>query len=506
VTGADERTSSGDPPGPDSIARNTGFSLAVKVTGAVFTAGLTFYLVRALGPKEFGIFALALSVGGLVVVPSNLGISPAAARFIAEVRGDPEAVRDVVASAFRLKLVVSGLFALLLVALAPVVASGYDTPELAWPIRVLALAVFGQSMLALYDSMFEALGRVSTWLRVIAAESAIEAVASILIVALGGGVTGAMAGRASGYLFAMVIGLALTVRTIGRFSVQRARRQGHTKRILRYGTALILVEGAFTLFTRIDVLLIGAIISITAVGHFEAPLRLMGIMSYLGTSVGTGVGPRMARGQEGQQTQAFASALKYLILVQGVILAPMIVWAQPLTHVALGPGYEESASVLRALAPYAFLLGISPVLASAVNYVGEARRRVPIAIVALLVNLVIDLALLSEIGVVAGAIGTDVAYAIYTGAHLALCRRLLGTPLRPLAITCARALGAAAVMAAVLLPFGTSDLSVPVLLAGGLLATAAYAAALVGLRAVSRSELAAVSARLRGLRPRGATR
>jgi O-antigen/teichoic acid export membrane protein len=497
-------TPAGGAPAPDSIARNTGFSFAVKITGAVFTAGMTLYLVRALGPKEFGIFALALSVGGLVVVPSNLGISPAAARFIAEARGDPEAVRDVVASAFRLKLVVSGVFALGLVALAPVVASGYDTPELAWPIRVLALAVFGQSMLALYDSMFEALGRVSTWLRVIAAESAIEAVASILIVALGGGVTGAMAGRAGGYIFATVMGLAMAVRTIGRFSVGRARGAGHTMRILRYGTALILVEGAFTLFTRIDVLLIGAIISVTAVGKFEAPLRLMGMMSYLGTSVGTGVGPRMARGQEAPQKEAFGHALRYLMLVQGVILAPMVVWAEPLTRLALGPGYGESAAVLRALVPYAFLLGISPVLASAVNYAGEARRRVPIAIAALLVNLVIDLALLSPIGIVAGAIGTNVAYTLYTGAHLALCRRLLGTPLRPLAVTLLRVIAAGAVMAAVLLPFGTSHVSVPLLVAGGALATLAYAGALVALGGISRSEREAVTRRLRALRPRRA--
>jgi O-antigen/teichoic acid export membrane protein len=189
------------------------------------------------------------------------------------------------------------------------------------------------------------------------------------------------------------------------------------------------------------------------------------------------------------------------MLLQGLVLAPMIVWAEPLTRLAFGPGYGESASVFRALAPYAFLLGLSPVLASAVNYLGEARRRVPIAIGALLLNLVIDLALLSPLGIVAGAIGTDVAYTVYTGAHLLICRRLLGTELRPLGGTFARVMGAAALMAAVLLPFGTSHVSVPLLVAGGILGTVAYAAGLVALRAISRSELAEARRRLRGLRP-----
>ena len=38
----------------------------------------------------------------------------------------------------------------------------------------------------------------------------------------------------------------------------------------------------------------------------------------------------------------------------------------------LGSGYEESVDVLRALAPFAVLVGISPLLARAVNYMGEA--------------------------------------------------------------------------------------------------------------------------------------
>jgi O-antigen/teichoic acid export membrane protein len=216
--------------------------------------------------------------------------------------------------------------------------------------------------------------------------------------------------------------------------------------------------------------------------------------------VGTGVGPRLARGGVEQGREAFAGSLKYLMLLQGVILAPMIVWAEPLTRLALGPGYEESAGVLRALAPYAFLLGLSPVLATVVNYLGEARRRVPIAIGALLLNLVIDLLLLEPLGIVAGALGTDVAYTVYTGAHLVICRRILGTPLRPLVGTFIRVLGAAALMAAVLLPFGTGHVAVPLLILGAVLGTAVYGAALVVLRAVSRSELAEVRRRLRGLR------
>jgi O-antigen/teichoic acid export membrane protein len=490
----------GDATAPDSIARNTGFALGVKLTGALFTAGLTLFLVRALGPDDYGVFALALSVGTLILLPSNLGISGATARFIAERRGDASAVSAVVADALRLKIAISAFFSLALVALAGPIADAYGASGLAAPLRILAVALFGQSLLLLYDSVFESLGRVSIYLRVVAVESAAETGASITFVLLGGGAAGAMLGRAAGYAVAGGLGLGLLLRTLGRRILPRVgTSQGHMRKIAGYGSALLVIDGAFTLFSRIDVLLIGAIISVPAVAQFEAPLRLVNFLGYAGLAANTGVAPRVARGAGEPDRAAFESALRYLMLLQGLFLAPLVVWAEPLTELALGPGFEESAEVLRWLAPFTFLLGISPLLAGAVNYLGEARRRVPIAIGALLVNLVIDLALLSEIGVVAGAIGTDVAYTLYVVAHLWICRRLLGTPLRPLLVTLGRTLLAGAVMAAVLLAFGTSEVSVPILLAGGALGAIAYAATLVAIRELQTSELVRVRDRARAL-------
>ena len=78
----------------------------------------------------------------------------------------------------------------------------------------------------------------------------------------------------------------------------------------------------------------------------------------------------------------------------------------------------------------------------------------PIVIAALLVNVAIDVTLLPEIGVVAAAIATDVAYTLYVIGHLWLCYRLVGLELRPLLVTLTRTLLAAGAMALVLLAFG----------------------------------------------------
>ena len=71
----------------DTITRNTAFALASQIATASFTAILTIFLVRVLGPEDYGVFALALSVASLVFLPADFGISQSTARFVAEHRG-----------------------------------------------------------------------------------------------------------------------------------------------------------------------------------------------------------------------------------------------------------------------------------------------------------------------------------------------------------------------------------------------------------------------------------
>ena len=480
----------GDAPAADSIARNTSVSFVIRIVSATGTAVLTLFLLRYLGPEEYGVFALALSIGALVQLPADLGVSHATSRFVAEVRHDRPAVQGIVADALRIKLVVTGLLCAVLAAVAGPVADAYGVAELEWPLRLAALAVFGQSLLELYDQIFEAHRRVAIYLRVAATESAIETVSSIALVLAGFGVSGAMAGRAGAYLFAAGLGLALIVGRLG-IRPSPANSGGNVRRLVGYGSALLVIDGAFVLFHRIDVLLIGAILSVDAVGQFEAPLRLTTVLGYVGAAVASGVAPRLAAGRERLDPRALVEALRRLMALQGLFIAPLVVWAEPISDLVLGSDYSDSPEVLRAIAPFMFLLALSPVLSRGVNYMGEARRRIPIAIGALTVNLVFDLIFLSKWGIVAGAVGTDIAYTLYVGAHLWICKRLLGLDLGPLWASLARVLAAAAGMSGVLAAFGTGDLSLLVLLAGAVVGTAAYAVLLVAFREISVAELAA---------------
>jgi O-antigen/teichoic acid export membrane protein len=484
-------------PRPESVRRNTLFGLATQITTAAFTAALTLYLVRALGPHDYGLFALAVGIGTILVLVADFGISGSAGRFIAEESGDSRRVAAVVSDSTWLKLAVLLPVCGALWLLAGPIANAYNAPGLVWPLRGMAIAAVGQGMFIFYRNTFVSIRRVSLTWRMTLFESACEAGASIALVLFGAGAAGAAFGRGIGYAAGTLFAVLMIGKVLGGKAIGLSGR-GEAARVARYGGALLIVTVAYTLFEQIGVLLIGAFIGTSAVGIFEAPMRLTLFLSYGGQAVAFGVGPRLARrGEEAPDARAFVLATRSLLILQGALLAPVLVWAKPIADVALGSGYGDSVGVLRTLAPFMFLLGVGTFITLAVNYVGEARQRIWLSIGTLVLCAALDVALLPAIGVTGAAIGMAIAFTGYVLGHFWICKRVFDFPVQRLALTLIRCLLAAGAMAAALALVGTSSLSWVEWVTGAVAGGAAYLVVLMVTGEISRAEISAAQGLLR---------
>ncbi len=475
----------------DTISRNALFAFAAQMGTAAFTAVLTVFLTRKLGPAGYGTFALAISVTGVVLRPAAGGTSQAAARFIAERHGDLAAITGVLGMALRTRLATATAISAALFALAGPISDLYNTPELAWPLRGAAIAFFGQSLMNFSRSAFTALRRTSRTFGLVISESAMEFTASVVIVLLGGGATGAAFGRAVGYVFGALLGMLLLGRLLSRSPFFNTGPSPVRRReFMNYAGAMLIAGGASSLFSYLDTLLIGAFLSTAAVGIYSAPLRLAALVGYPALALTQGVAPRLARHpDEPPNVTALERAVGYIVILQAGVVAFLLLWADPIVRLVLGSEFSESAEVIRALTPFILLTSVTSPLTSSLNYAGEGRRRIPIVFAALIVNAAIDVILIPQIGVLGAAVGTDVAYAVYGGAHLWLCHRLLGLPLMPLAAIAGRAALAGLAMAAVLALVGTGSLSALQWVVGLAFAPAAFLATLLATRALSLDEI-----------------
>ena len=482
-------------------ARNTLFALLTQISTAVFTAGLTIFLVRELGPTEFGLFSLAVSIGGLVLLPSDFGITGSAARFVAERRDDPDSVASLLSSALRLKLAISGVVSVVMILLAAPIAEAYGEPSLTWPIRWLAIAVLAQGLVSFYRYQFNALRNASVGLKIVLGESAVECTASVVLVVAAGGAAAAAAGRAAGYVFGALLAIGITVRELGPRVLRRSRRLGEARRSLaRYAGALFLIETAFAASVQVAPLLIGAFLGPREVGLFQAPSRLLVVVQYPAIAISQGVAPRMARTEDNEPDVAtYSAALRFLVVWHALMVVPLLVWAHPIVDLVLGAEYAKSAEILQIWAPYIFVAGIANVLAVGLNYLGEARRRLPVSVLEVGLTLGLTVVAVQTVGLTGAAVVSDIVSVLFVVLMLRILTGIIDLPLRSLGVSFLRALLAAAAMAAVLLPFGTGpgDLALWEWFAGLAGGTIAFAAVLLATREVTPAELRELRARVR---------
>jgi stage V sporulation protein B len=476
---------------------NTLLQLVSQLAMVGLTGGLTLYLVRALGASGYGVYSVALSIGGLLLLPAGFGLPSAVGRFLADHRGDLRQVRGILALGLKLQVPAALMAGAALFAASGAVADAYRDPGLAWPLRWMALAVIGQALFGFLSYACGSVRRVAVSMWMVIIESATETSASVALVITGGGVAGAMLGKAIGYGVGATAGLYLTLRLLGGIRWRGSPARVGIRAISRYASAVFLVDLAWSAITRVDVLLIAALLSSAAVGNFSAVLRILTVLGYLGLAVSTGVAPRLSLGGGTPDTRSFAQGIRYLIIVQGLVIAPMVVWARPIVDLLLGPGYQDSAEIMRVLAVAAWVSAPASLISVGVTYLGEARRRVAIMLGTLVLGLLSTYVLLRVVGLVGAAIADDAVQIVYVSAHLWICSLLITMDFRRLAWSGVRTLMAAGAMALPMYAMGTDRLSVAQWLVGWCVGGAAYAAVLLVTRELSVTELRVVAARLR---------
>jgi len=482
-------------PGP---IRNTLIQLASQFAGAVFSAGLVFFLVRALVPYQYGHYVLAVSIAGLLVVPTALGLPLGVGRFLADQGGEIAQVRAVLMVGLKLQVPIGLLTSLGLFALSAVLARAFGEPGLTWPLRWAAVSIFGQALYGFLSFAAMSIRQVKLAFAVSLIQSITEAGAAIALVLAGAGAAGATLGKAIGYTVAAGVGLVLTSALLGgRRSKAPAATRVRARTILKYSGATFIIDMGVGAIGQIDVLMIGALLSSTAVGNFGAVTRVLVVLGYLGSAVAAGVAPRVALGSGPPDTRAFYQALRYLIIIQGLALAPMVVWARPIIALALGARYRSASDIMRVLALMGFISAPAPLLSLSVTYLGQAARRVKIVFATLAFGAIASYVLIRLVGVIGAAIADDLWVTAYGAANLWICTRLITLDLRALARSLLRTILAAGAMAFPLLLIGTHHLSAVQWVIGLTAGVICFVAVLLVSREISLDELREAALTLR---------
>ena len=428
-----------------TLFRGSMYTLTAQVLGAASTALLGVYVARELGASGFGSYALALAVTMLVAPLADCGVSLAVSRALAS-----EASSDrngIYITGLAVKVVSAVLFGAAMYAIAPLASRVYGG-EAALPVfRAAAVAVVGQTLLTFFWSTLIAERRGLLNLGIVGIRVSLEVVLTVGLLSRGHGAAAATIARGLAHCAAAAVA-ALVVARVSRSS--RPTRD-YLRLIRRAALPLAVVEISYAALYQVDVLMVGVFLTPAAVGIYQAPLRVMTPVTYVGIALASGLAPAVAqeRDEVRRRTQV-ARVFAMVAFGEAVVAALIFARAGDLVAI-LGSDYHQSVSVLRLLTPYFFVAALAPVVSMLVTYVGDVRHRAAVGVSCLAINVVLDCVFIPLAGVKGAAIAADIAAVLYVAAHCWLVSQALGFRIGRLLSVVGRAAVAAPFLAALLL-------------------------------------------------------
>jgi O-antigen/teichoic acid export membrane protein len=267
------------------------------------------FLVAAkfLAPYVFGIYNYVLAAIFLLIIIGDFGISVAASKFIAEYRAvSPERAELVLANGGIIIIVLSAVIIFLTVIWGDLYLKQNHGPTLyALPL------VFLVSATSLYDGVYRGLKRFEQ-LGKISLLASLPALGLVYPLVARHGLIGALMAQ-NVYYFGLLIGMAVGYRDFRlHFDAAVCRK------IVAYAGIIGLIHVSFFLYTRADILVLGAFDYIVEIGYYEIVNKLIMIIAFPFLAFAQIKAPdivaRFYTRGHGELTHIFRRYLRYAIL------------------------------------------------------------------------------------------------------------------------------------------------------------------------------------------------
>jgi len=431
----------------------------------VLTTATELVLTRGLGPVSYGVYALAWRIAQLLVRLVTFGSMPTLQRYIPG--GDQGQRSRVAGLAYATTLAFGAAFAVGLWVLAPTInAATVDQPSFPATMRLFGLLIGLLGLLIVTAGIFRATGsaRGEVLFNKLLRPAARLAGASIAL-ALGFSAVGVAGGIVLATVTLVVVGVPYSVRSTGIVPTLRGLRQD-AKRFYNHAAPVAMSSLGKVFQNRIDLLLVGALLSAVAAGVYNVVLVLVSIAWIPLLSFNQLLPPVASDLYEAEEmatlNAVYASVTRLIVTTVLPFLAFIGVYGESLL------GLFGSTYTMGYLPLVVYFGGVF--VGSAVGATGwllmmtdhqYARMALDWFLAAL--NIVLTYAFILRFGLVGAALGTSIAIAVQNGLQVLLLRRFEG--LWPFGRSFVTPLAAGLVMAGVMLGV---RLAVPGFLAVGL--------------------------------------
>jgi O-antigen/teichoic acid export membrane protein len=483
----------------DRLARDGGLNLAGTVVSQIAGMATVLVLARSLGNTSVGVYSQAFALRALLMLICALGARVSMTHFVARYRadGDPGAVRGATRLGLGATAVVSTVAGLcLILAARPLAFDVFDDPSLVNPIRLagVSLPFFVAMTVALAATQGFKTMRAFAGVGLIF-EPTMRLLLTVVLVALGFGVGGAM----MGLLVASMSAAYLAVRSL-RHYINRmgpARPTYAVGEIARFSAYSWVASIATQGLLWSDIVILGTFVSSAEVGVYQVATRVVLLGTMVTPALTASLSPRVAdawrRNDRAALQEQYRALTGWTFRLSLPILVVILVFPQQILSV-FGGGFDDGQVVIWWLMIGAVVETLSAPSAVTLNQANRNRVNMVINISALTLNLALNFMLIPMYGITGASIAWTVSLVVPGFARIVAVQMLV-TGNNPWSRYQTRALVAAIVATATGLAF-SQLFGGPwafELIGGTLLVVAAYVGVIVLLGAADE-DVAAVRA------------
>ncbi len=330
---------------------HAGFKRYLKNTswlfgGQIFRMALGLFVsvavARYLGPEDFGLFNYVISIVALAGVVSQLGLRELARRELVE---SPERRNEIMGTCFVLNL---GAGLIIYAAMLLIVFSQSDNSLVVGLFALLGSPMLLLSSLNYVELWFQSQVRSDLSVLTSSASLAIFAVLKIVAILHGAGLI------VFGYLF-LFEAITLCLLQIYFYhkhfgSILQWRMKWDTAlNFLRQSWPLILSSLAVTVYTKIDQVMLGAMLDDEAVGQYSVAVRISSVWYFIPSILATSLFPAILNARR-QYADLYQKRLQnYFDLNAGLaylIAIPLSLGAPWIISILFGEAYKAAGPIL----------------------------------------------------------------------------------------------------------------------------------------------------------------
>lgn len=387
--------------------------LQVGNFGSTIIQSLASILIaRLLQPQLFGLYAVAFSLAGLLVLIVSLGAQDAVTTIVGGTyaRQDTEATKETFRFLAKMTFVI-GLLSIIAVFVAPSIASKlYHNPNIGWYAGILIIASFISNTFLNFSTLaYQVVGKIKEMAILTFTDQVVRNVLALSLTLLGLGIVGAM----SGHLFGAIIMFCISVIIWERIRKEyvafpsirelfKSISETHIKKHLNFSAWIALDKNIATLYNFLPVLMVALYVSTTEVTYFKISLSyvnlVIGLMGPISTLLNVEL-PKMRESNPSVLRKNFIRVSIYSLLCSVLLTVGALIVSPFALRILYGANFVPGVKYILGLGIYGAFLGIGVGLGSMWRAVNKVKISIIINTVTLGIGIPGGLYLIKHFGV-----------------------------------------------------------------------------------------------------------